>query len=392
MSSSLSTPRPKSGVETQISVTPPRHMPALDGLRGAAIVLVVACHAALMSRSDVHSRLGHLIDLIMGAGWIGVDLFFVLSGFLITGILLATKESPAYYKSFFARRLLRIFPLYYLFIAFTVWRNHALYTRADVASLMFFYYNWRAVWLGHALPNVNSLWSLAVEEQFYLVWPTIILFVNRKAVIRISLIGILIALLLRLWILPQATTFQSAYYMTPARMDALLVGALLAIWHSNPREWKQVQRLATRAAVFSGALILAIAVWARHFYDFVITPNGLSHSSFIVLGPGCSLLAIFFGALIVKCTGQGRLFRTFNWWPFRRIGKFSYGMYMVHWPLLMIIQKRVMAKLGPLPNDGAAILCFFLLLGSSFAAAWLSFHLFEKHFLRLKRRFPAVNT
>ena len=302
---------------------PPRHMPALDGLRGLAILLVLACHAALAGRDSVQGTYAHLIDLVMGAGWVGVDLFFVLSGFLITGILLATKDSPAYYKSFFARRLLRIFPLYYLFVLFTYVRFHSSFTRFDVASLLFFYYNWQAVHLGHHLPNVNSLWSLAVEEQFYIIWPTIVLFVKRKALVRLSIAGIVMAFILRLVILPHATSFQSAYYLTPTRMDALLVGALLAICRTDAPLWKRMQRLAKPVAIFASLFLFAIALWTGHFYDFVTktTMSGLRHSSVAVLGPGCVLLALLFGAMIVKCTEEGVLFKLFNWRPLRRIGK-----------------------------------------------------------------------
>jgi len=219
-------------------------MPALDGLRGLAVVLVLACHAALMTRGSIRGAAAHLVDVVMGAGWIGVDLFFVLSGFLITGILLATKESAVYYKSFFARRFLRIFPLYYLLVIVIIVKDRTHFDRLDIASLCFFYYNWQAVHLGHNLYNVNSLWSLAVEEQFYILWPTVVLLVSKKALVRISVVGMMVALALRLVILPQSTVFQSAYYLTPCRMDALLVGALVAAWRTDTEIWKRVRRLA----------------------------------------------------------------------------------------------------------------------------------------------------
>ena len=377
---------------TENPIQPPAHMPALDGLRGTAIVLVIACHAALTSRSSLRGATAHMVDLVMGAGWIGVDLFFVLSGFLITGILLATKESPTYYKSFFARRFLRIFPLYYLLVLLTVVTHLASFSRSDVVSLGFFYYNWQAVHLGHHLTDVNSLWSLAVEEQFYIVWPTTVLFCSERRLAQLSVVGMFIALILRLIILPQSTTFQSAYYLTPCRIDSLLVGALLAICHKHPEAWKRAQRLAPRTAVLSAITLLGIALWSGHFYDFVTKTdmNGLRHSSTAVLGPGCTLLAVLFGALLIKCTRQGPVFRIFNWQPLRRIGKYSYGMYMLHWPLLQIINKHILLRLGHLPFDEIGALAFVLILASSFAAAYVSFQLFEKHFLRLKRLFPAA--
>ncbi len=330
----------------------------------------------------------------MGAGWIGVDLFFVLSGFLITGILLQTKQSPVYYRSFFARRFLRIFPLYYLYIILAIAKYHASFTKFDAASLMFFYYNWQASHLGHHLPEVNSLWSLAVEEQFYILWPTIVLFFRKRVLAWLSIAGIVVALVLRLIILPHSTGFQHAYYVTPCRMDALLLGALLAIAHTDAILWRRLQRLAAPAAGVALAGLLCIALWTGHFYDYV-TPNtlgGLRHSSIMVLGPGCTLLAVFFGMLLVKCTGQGAIFRGFNWFPLRRIGKYSYGMYMLHWPMMQFVTTHIIARVGHLPFDGAAILNFVLLVTFSFAGAYVSFHIFERYFLRLKRQFPATIT
>ena len=367
-------------------------MPALDGLRGLAVVLVLGCHAALLTRGSIQGITAHLVDVVLGAGWIGVDLFFVLSGFLITGILLQTKESPVYYKSFFARRFLRIFPLYYLLIILTVAWHSALFNNVGITSLLLFYYNWEAVRLGHHLHDVNSFWSLAVEEQFYVLWPTVVLFLKRKALIQLSIAGMLIALVLRLIILPRSTVFQDAYYLTPCRMDALFLGALLAIWHTDPAVWKRVQRFAVLIAGIAMAGLLFILLWTGHFYDFVTPTNmgHLRHSSMLVLGPGCTLLAILFGMLLVECTGQGRVFRIFSWWPLRRIGKYSYGMYMLHWLIMQILNKRILGHIGYLPFDAAGIINFVLLLAFSYAGAYISFQVFERHFLRLKRYFPAT--
>jgi peptidoglycan/LPS O-acetylase OafA/YrhL len=204
----------------------------------------------------------------------------------------------------------------------------------------------------------------------------------------------ILALILRLIILPESTVFQSAYYLTPCRMDALLLGALLAVWRTDAEAWKLVRRSATPAALVSLTVLAGIGLWTGHFYDFVTKADmsGLMHTSDLVLGPGCTLLAILFGSLVVKCVEQGPVFHTFNWWPLRRIGKYSYGMYMLHWPILMILNRVVLVRMAHLPFDGSGVICFILLLGASFGMAFVSFHLFEKHFLKLKRLFPAVAT
>jgi peptidoglycan/LPS O-acetylase OafA/YrhL len=284
--------------------------------------------------------------------------------------------------------------LYYLVVGVTAVWHHAIFSRLDIASLVFFYYNLQAVYLGHHLADVNSLWSLAVEEQFYIVWPTVVLLFSKRTLVRISLVGMLVALILRLIILPQATVFQSAYYLTPCRMDALLAGALLAVWRTDGEAWKRVKRFAAPAALVSSAILSGIALWTGHFYDFVtkstVAGQHLRHSSYLVLGPGCTFLAVLFASAVVQCTEPGKVSRIFDWQPLRRIGKYSYGMYLFHWLILMILHKFGLTHIRDLPFDGSAIVCFMLLLCASFAAAFISFHVYEKHFLRLKRLFPAV--
>lgn len=368
-------------------------MPALDGLRGLAIVLVFACHASWWGReSPSISAPPHLLDLIMGAGWMGVDLFFVLSGFLITGILLATTDSPTYFRNFFARRFLRIFPIYYLFIFCMFIPYHVQFGRAGLASLLFFYYNLYAVYVGHGLPDVNSLWSLAVEEQFYLAWPFFVLFLSRKALVRLILAGTVIALILRLVVLSQSSVIQAASYLTPCRIDTLLVGALLAIWHRDEQQWKRLQKLAWPVALGCFAGLVGIAWWTGDFYGQALAKHldGYRHSSIMVLGPGCTLLAVLFAALIVKSTTQGFASSTFSWRPLRRIGKYSYGMYIVHWPVMQILSKYVLNRFAYLPRDTVSVIRFVLALAVSYGLAYLSFHYFEQYFLSLKRHFPSV--
>ncbi len=367
-------------------------MPALDGLRGLAVLLVLACHSAVVTGSIFQTTL----NLVFGAGWVGVDLFFVLSGFLITGILYASRDSPVYYKSFFARRFLRIFPLYYVVVIITILLKRSAFHLPDVASLLFFYYNWQAVLLGHHLPAVNSLWSLAVEEQFYLVWPAIVLHSSKRALMWLCAAGMVLALPLRLIILVHSNRFQSAYYITPCRMDALLLGASLALCHTDQKIWKRLLRLATPVAMSASVGLLGIVAWTGHFFSS-ITFSDLEtyrHSSIAVAGPGCTLLAILFGAVLVKCTGQGLVFRVFAWQPLRRVGKYSYGMYMLHWVILIGLKRAVLGWMAlHLSAAGAmsiSVLFFALLVAFTYGAAFVSYQGFERHFLEFKRRFSPV--
>jgi peptidoglycan/LPS O-acetylase OafA/YrhL len=369
-------------------------MPALDGLRGLAIALVVFCHANLFTEAHLldGSTFDRLRSFFLNFGWIGVDLFFVLSGFLITGILLTTKESPNYFRSFFARRFLRIFPLYYVYVIAVLIEQHTWYNRQDIASLLFYFYNLRVLHLGHPLPWVVPMWSLAIEEQFYLVWPFVVYWLRPAALKQVCLWGMVAALALRLWVLPHPTGVGTAYLLTPCRMDDLFAGALLAIWRSEPVAWKQVQRFSTRVALFSGAGLIAIALWTGHFLNYISLEEkqGLRHSSILILGPGLTLLALLFAALVSKCTQQGRLYNVFLNWPLRRMGKYSYGMYMLHWLVLHFVMTigRHLPPMMRYPLNSWTLVS--LTFAGTFVGAFLSFHLFEKHFLKLKRLFPAV--
>src|ERR1035437_5812327 len=154
-----------------------RNIRALDGIRGVAIILVMLHHFEhLIPPCNIAIR---FMKLMLSYGWVGVDLFFALSGFLITGILLDTRKANNYFSAFYARRVLRIFPLYYSVLivilgAAAVWshRPHVLPLVADQKLSFLYLTNWLVLWKGEWGPNiVGHFWSLAVEEQFYLIWP-----------------------------------------------------------------------------------------------------------------------------------------------------------------------------------------------------------------------------
>ena len=159
-------------------------IPALDGLRGCAIVLVILFHANVWFGGEFGGP-GGVLSLVFGAGWIGVDLFFVLSGFLITRLLLEDRvreDRSAFFRKFYLRRALRIFPLYYGFLLlYLLLPRSELFNNAHThvpaigtLSLAFFFYNFQSA-LGHlTIPTLNAFWSLCVEEHFYLFWPLLV--------------------------------------------------------------------------------------------------------------------------------------------------------------------------------------------------------------------------
>ena len=216
-----------------------RHVPALDGVRGMAIVLVLVSHLMLFN-DHTGSRFGDSLSALRGLGWVGVDLFFVLSGFLITGILFDTLQDPHYFRSFYMRRFLRIFPLYYGFLFFLLvlghwgpgmhfeWngRQYVLLTYLQNTGIWFPVTDFHpGVWA-----DLDHFWSLAVEEQFYVFWPLLVFLVRgRRRIIALALALSGIALLLRIALYVHGSSPLLIFMLTPCRMDTLLVGGLAAL-------------------------------------------------------------------------------------------------------------------------------------------------------------------
>ncbi|HZT79778.1 MAG TPA: acyltransferase, partial [Gemmataceae bacterium] len=279
------------------SLPPPgTHLPGLDGLRGVAILLVLAFH--LLPSQPVTSHVTAWIYRAAWSGWCGVDLFFVLSGFLITGILLDAKGLPHYFRNFYARRTLRIFPLYYgvLVVIFVI---VPLFLRPP--SPAFEHLQANQIWLWCYASNVctvwangwvflagnwhlNHFWSLAVEEQFYLVWPLVVLLLSRRRLLAACALCVVAAPLLRWAFLANGYGFVVAYTFTPCRVDALAVGAAVAVAARAPGGLSALRRFAPAVALALGAALLGLFVW-RH---------GLRIADEVMQTAGYSLLALFF--------------------------------------------------------------------------------------------------
>lgn len=364
-----------------------QHIPALDGLRGIAILLVLVHNAAHFGS---HPSGPFWIAALIGAiGWVGVQLFFVLSGFLITTKLLATQSAPNYFSVFFGRRVLRIFPLYYialivgLLIIPTVTQHPA---GADAPAvhqvwLWTFLSNW-AYPLGVPTYGFAHFWSLAVEEQFYLIWPFIVYRATHAALARTCYALIVAAFIFRSALAFSGAPEQMIYEFTVCRMDALAMGALLAIWLRSPDWTRQLQeKAAARLIPAALAIFLLGAAFSRLYTRTELFTQTL----------GYTLLGIFFAAILLAClVGTNRLNR--HWRQFlsmgvlRSIGKYSYAMYVFHFPIQLYLERSL-----PLFEQrfGAWTGIVFLLAVSllTYGAAFLSYHLYEKHFLRLKSWF-----
>jgi peptidoglycan/LPS O-acetylase OafA/YrhL len=328
------------------------------------------------------------------AGWTGVDLFFVLSGFLITRILLESRESDHYFRNFYARRVLRIMPLYYGYLAAVFLLGSFLprfhINGAGSRSLLLYYYNFYAALSGGPLPFVHQFWSLSVEEHFYLLWPLIVKLLPNRTLLRICMFGAALALVLRIAVISSGAWFQVAYLTTPCRIDGLLGGAAVAIVSTDPEIWQRLSRYAVSAMVGGGALAIGIGIGGRHFSDLMDFRyvQGTPTDSSVVLTLGISAISLCFAAAIFLVVDGS--FPQFLAGPrLRSVGKYSYAIYVFHSPLEHVALKCVVTfvkreSINPILGIVAVAAVTFIL---SFALAWISYHAFERHFLRLKDHF-----
>jgi len=229
-----------------------RHFPVLDGLRGVAIIAVLFRHSAYIFQA--HGPLTRWFVPILQFGNWGVDLFFVLSGFLITGILMDTREALNRELSFYGRRILRIFPVYYLALFFFLLLEHYspwakmalnLESRADHWCYLLYFQNWLPLWHHGDYPEsiISHFWSLAVEEQFYLVWPAIVWYLSPRAIIRLCAIALAAVFLARLGLVVHYGTGIWVYADDyPGRRTLCGIGSgsdVCPLWTSvQPRAWR----------------------------------------------------------------------------------------------------------------------------------------------------------
>jgi peptidoglycan/LPS O-acetylase OafA/YrhL len=364
----------------------PAHLPALDGLRGVAILAVVVHMLNLLEAPrDV---IGQAASRAFGYGWMGVQLFFALSGFLITGILLDARGGPGHLSAFYARRFLRIFPLYYgtLFVAFVV--VPALggvppaleHDRAHQIWLWTYLANWAAPTEAgsRAFPH---FWSLSVEEQFYLVWPFVLLRASPRGCLRLCLGVALAAFAARVALLAAGVSTGALYTFTVSRMDALAVGGAAAAALRVP---ELGARLAAHPGRLWGAALVTLAAGAvAGRYELATIAASSVGYSFLSGACGLAVLAAATSDLRPKARSPLR------WAPLRALGKYSYAVYVFHKPIHDFIGKPALARLGLDASRSTIVALIYVGVGlmASFGAAFMSYHLYEKHFLRLKQRF-----
>jgi peptidoglycan/LPS O-acetylase OafA/YrhL len=366
-------------------------VPSLDGLRGIAVLLVLVGHFVQYGGPSPDPGMLSPFYKLTSYGWIGVDLFFVLSGFLITGILYDSKGSTRYFRNFYARRVLRIFPLYYgvlvaifLLLPQVFPQSERLWqVRQDAAWYWTYTANWKIAHAGWSnFPALEHFWSLAVEEQFYLLWPIVVLWFSRPALLYTCLAALVASYLMRVGLHWTGHTL-AGYVLTPARTDTLALGAAVALILRGPSGLTHLQRWSPLVLASAGAGV--VAVFLR---------RGSDYEDFVVQTLGLSLLAWLFAALVgiaasfPKRSLAPRVFAT----PVLVVfGRYSYGMYVFH-HILLVFKPKAISSAALVPFVGSDVLAriLFAALGilMTLGIAMLSWHLYENQFLKLKWRFP----
>jgi peptidoglycan/LPS O-acetylase OafA/YrhL len=370
------------------------HVPALDGLRGIAILLVLGLHFGV--GADLPDRTGLIftawIQRVLYIGWTGVDLFFVLSGFLITRILLASRDQPGYFRRFYARRALRIFPLYYAgvvlaFVAvphlfattmpseFTAPKGEIWFWTYAVNLAMVFGWTVQADLVLH-------FWTLTIEEQYYLVWPTVVRLVSPRALLRLCIALIASALALRIAWMSVGWGWEGAYRFTLGRVDAFGVGGLIAVLAAGSQSWRSVERGARIGLAATGTVLALMFLAVSPFYP----------SQWMVVTFGHSLLAVAFGCVIVISLGN-KAPEFLQHSGLRALGKYSYGIYVWHWPIqrLLLVAYGRMSPTDRLEGTVQALAFVTIGITGSILCGWISYRLIESPFLRLKRLFAYSN-
>jgi len=359
-----------------------RYEPGFDGVRGLAIALVLLYH---FTRETALARSDAFFARFVLAGWCGVDLFFVLSGFLITTILLRTVGERDHFKRFYIRRSLRILPLYYGTLAVVLLiLPRVLPVTPEIRrildaqhALWLYYMNYMPVEFDAAWMRLAHFWSLVVEEQFYLVWPVALAIAGARRMKALLIAGIVFVFALQFGIL--FADIPLADRMHAVRPLGLVAGALLALWRpADAHEHKTRGPGWMNAVAILAATAVVVMIASGGFREL---PHSSQDSAVAAVR-----LAVF-GALVVSWVWivdasrrDGLAARFFSLAVLRSFGKYSYGMYVLHYLLLPLFVRWF----------GRGLVFVVLSIAATYGVAMISYHLFEKRFLAWKERLAPV--
>jgi peptidoglycan/LPS O-acetylase OafA/YrhL len=360
-----------------------RYIKPIDGLRALSIILVIFFHSNLFEGHwDTHSLTYNILNSFDA----GVSFFFLISGFLITGILVDTKNIEGFFKKFYARRFLRIFPLYYL-ILLTAFFVVPLFDHPRVEKWAGVESHWYWLFLSNyyiALKGqfqhglVDLSWSLSIEEQFYMIWPLVVYYLKPKNIFKVSCFGIILSLVLRIIMKLNGATDLAIHLFTFSRLDGLCLGAILALSYRNLVRFPNL----TRIPYYLGVLPLVL------HYTFLL--NTSETAVFLRGTLSYSLVAFFFAFFFMKVISANK--SIFNNRFLISIGKYSYGIYLTHYPIASVLRpffKGLFTKYFEVPLFVyiSQFVYVGLVLGLSLIVSFCIFNGFEKHFLKLKKHF-----
>lgn len=344
----------------------------LDGLRAFAIIFVVIHHSHFLTD---HGSLYQLSEMLGN----GVDLFFIVSGFLITNILLNAKGEKHFFKNFYLRRILRIVPLYYFILSLNFFIipliNHPSLDKLKNAAAWpywLFLSNYYIAAKGKFENGLIDLsWSLSVEEQFYIFWSTAVYLLGRKQLKKLSLAILIFCPILRFILLHQGVNNVAIHVMSITRMDTLMMGALLALILKDS---------IIRSRMYLLTLITSLG-------SFILLTN--SSMTYTTIA-NYTLIGIAYASVLgLALNGHSLILKVLEYKPFALIGLYSYGIYLFHNPIQKALREPIsnfLQKYSFEPIWGQ-LLFYFIVLIISVALSSLSFNFYESKWLKLKTRF-----
>ena len=368
----------------------------VDGLRGIAILLVMLFHFTIIT--EPITFLDVVVFKVAMYGWSGVNLFFVLSGFLITGILINAKGQAHFFRNFYIRRALRILPLYYalvialLFVYPMVGRDtlraEAELLKQDQWWIWTHMVNWLMVRTGSwGTPLMTAgFWSLSIEEQFYFIWPLIIYFCPRQLLFKLCLSLLVLTIATRVMMVLAGASPLAVSIVTFAHLDPLIIGAMLAILAQDRYSLSKLRSSAGIVALLSATV----------FVVFEIVKSRLPQLDAAILIPSLTAQSFFWGTLLVfaiSSSSESYLSKLLRCRFLVVLGVYSYALYLLHGHIirpyeLLGIKDMAKGKLigSPLPGQ---IMYWALAISASVVVSYASWHIYEKQFLKLKRFFPS---
>jgi peptidoglycan/LPS O-acetylase OafA/YrhL len=372
-------------------------IPQVDGLRGTAIALVLAWHYFVDVSGGDGLLVARLARSALFLSWSGVDLFFVISGFLIGGILLDNRDSPRYFRTFYMRRALRIFPCYALLLLPFLSARSTLAPGGNAAlrdlvggavpswTYVAFVQNFAMARIGDFGPEWMAVtWSLAVEEQFYLLLPLVLLLLPRRLVPHLCLSGTALALGLRTMLAVYAATAAdgasaraASYLLLPTRADALLLGVLGA-WLTRDPVWSEHivrrRRVVIAVALCTGAPLVVASLRRTPLVDPLMSTLGYGG------------LALFYTAVLLSClssSGVARAVTSFA--PLRTLGTVSYFVYLFH-QLSLKLARLPVFRTEPIHDSARRVALTLATLGFVLATASASWRYLERPLLEEARK------